>query len=60
MTLTARTTVYCPLYRNDAYRRSQTTGAQVQNIGGSSVNVQFTVNAERPNLRSVQRQHRRG
>ena len=39
------TTVYCPLYRNEHTARSQTTGAQVQNIGSSSVNVQFTVSA---------------
>jgi hypothetical protein len=39
------TTVYCPLYRNAHTARSQTTGAQVQNIGSSSVNVQFTVSA---------------
>jgi hypothetical protein len=39
------TTVYCPLYRNAHTAKSQTTGAQVQNVSGGSVNISFTVNA---------------
>lgn len=38
-------TVYCPLYRNAHTKKSQTTGAQVQNVSGSQVTVNFTVNA---------------
>jgi len=38
-------TVYCPLYRNAHTKKSQTTGAQVQNVSASQVTVNFTVNA---------------
>lgn len=38
-------TVYCPLYRNQHTSKGQTTGAQVQNVGGAAVDVKFTVNA---------------
>ncbi len=37
--------VYCPLYRNAHTKKSQTTGAQVQNVTNSSVTVKFTVQA---------------
>lgn len=37
--------VFCPLYRYNHTSKNQTTGAQVQNVGGSAVDVQFTVNA---------------
>jgi hypothetical protein len=39
------TNVFCPLYRNAHTAKGQTTGAQVQNVTGSSVNVTFTVKA---------------
>jgi hypothetical protein len=39
------TTVYCPLYRNAHTAKLQTTGAQVQNVSGGSVDISFTVNA---------------
>ena len=39
------TDVFCPLYRNAHTKKSQTTGAQVQNVSNSPVNVEFTVNA---------------
>jgi hypothetical protein len=39
------TDVYCPLYRNAHTAKSQTTGAQVQNVSNSQVTVDFTVNA---------------
>jgi hypothetical protein len=36
------TEVYCPLYRKNHTAKNQTTGAQVQNVGGAAVDVQFT------------------
>ena len=39
------TEVFCPLYRNAHTKKNQTTGAQVQNVTGSSVTVNFTVQA---------------
>ena len=37
--------VFCPLYRNAQPPKGQTTGAQVQNVSGGSVEVEFTVKA---------------
>jgi hypothetical protein len=37
--------VYCPLYRNAHTAKAQTTGAQVQNVSGGPVNINFTANA---------------
>jgi hypothetical protein len=37
--------VYCPLYRNAHTAKAQTTGAQVQNVSGGPVDINFTVNA---------------
>lgn len=37
--------VYCPLYRNAHTAKGQTTGAQVQNVSGGPVDINFTVNA---------------
>jgi len=39
--------VYCPLYRKNHTAKGQTTGAQVQNVGGAAVNVQFTFNSDK-------------
>ena len=42
------TDVYCPLYRKNHTVRNQTTGAQVQNVGGAAIavgDIVFTVNA---------------
>jgi hypothetical protein len=37
--------VFCPLYRNAHTAKNQTTGAQVQNVSGGSVDISFTFNA---------------
>jgi hypothetical protein len=39
------TEVYCPLFRKNHTAKNQTTGAQVQNIGGAAVDVQFSFNS---------------
>jgi len=39
------TEVYCPLFRKNHTAKNQTTGAQVQNIGGAAVDVDFTFNS---------------
>jgi hypothetical protein len=39
------TEVYCPLYRKNHTVRNQTTGAQVQNVSNSAVDVEFTFNS---------------
>lgn len=39
------TELFCPLYRNNHTAKGQTTGAQVQNVGNSAVNVEFTFNS---------------
>jgi hypothetical protein len=37
--------VYCPLFRNAHTAKNQTTGAQVQNVSGGAIDINFTVNA---------------
>ena len=39
------TDVFCPLFRKNHTAKNQTTGAQVQNVGGAAVDVDFTFNA---------------
>ena len=42
------TDVFCPLYRKNHTVRNQTTGAQVQNVGGAAIpvgDIVFTINA---------------
>ncbi len=38
--------VFCPLYRNAHTAKAQTTGAQVQNVSGGPVDIDFTFNAD--------------